>query len=66
MYTSMMCPCGAHFEVDTDDYEESAQLMMHRFANAHAVHGYMAIPNNPDIVITGEVPGRQLGEHTAE
>lgn len=63
MYTSMACQCGAHFEVDTDDFEDSAQLMMHRFANAHATHGFMAHPHNPDIV---HVTDRQLDGHTAE
>jgi len=65
MYTSMTCQCGAHFEVDTEDSEDSCLLMMYRFSNAHAKHGYMSAPNT-DTVTLSDLSGRQSEGFTAE
>ncbi len=62
MYTSMACQCGAHFEVDTDDYEDSVLLMMHRFANSHEKHGFMSQPTSPDRAVgstAGQIDGNK-------
>jgi hypothetical protein len=64
MYVSMMCPCGAIFETDTE-YEESALLMALRFASAHEKHGYMTATQADDLN-TFDVAHRQTDDKAAQ
>ncbi len=66
MHVSLACQCGAVFEAESDEYEDSLLLLMHRFSNAHAVHGYMSHPHNTDVVVTDDYSGGQLGKFKTE
>jgi hypothetical protein len=50
MYVDLNCgTCESQLMLDSDDNSPGVWMLVHRFANAHAVCGYVTPQNEPEV-----------------